>query len=135
MQGTELSSPIRLAKDSGNSIAINVKTSNGWKLTCLAQPVECTYLRCLECIKTLSVDNEAGKWDATVLLSGTYRDYYLGNLIGRSRSILQGNRGTWLHMSSRAHEPSNSGSAKSFRETVSGHNGLNLGHHTRADKL
>ena len=77
MQGKELSSPTRLAKDSGNSIAINVKTSNGWNLTCLAKPVECTYSRYLECIKTLRVDNEAGKWDATVLLSGTYRYYYL----------------------------------------------------------
>ena len=29
MQGTELSNPTRLVKDSGNSIAIDVKTSNG----------------------------------------------------------------------------------------------------------
>ena len=102
MQGTELSSPTRLAKDSGNSIAINVKTSNGWNLSCLAKPVECTYLRCLECIKALIVDNEACGSDAIVSLPVTYRYYYLYKLIGRSRSKLLCSKGTWLHMSSRA---------------------------------
>ena len=66
------------------------------------KPVECTYLRCLECIKTLSVDNEAGEWDATVSLSATYHYSYLYKIIVRSRSNLQYSRGTWLHMSSRA---------------------------------
>ena len=32
MQGTELSNPTRLVKNRGNSIAINVKTSNGLKI-------------------------------------------------------------------------------------------------------
>ena len=101
------------------------------KLTCLATPVKRTYLRCLECIKTPSVDNEAGEWDATVSLSETYRYNYQYKSIGRSRSNLQCSRGTWLHMSSRAVQM---WLGEKLRQIVSGLDGLSLGHRTRADK-